>query len=140
MGEHDRSPVTWGAMLARDNEDRAVGYQAFRAVRGKIKTEFTRTLVGPVRDTYQEAAQDARVASDEEKENNPVASFEVKYPEIEVTLVGEDGNAFNLIGKVQGALRKAGVSKEEIAEFNKEATSGDYDHVIQTCMSWVTVD
>ncbi len=63
MGEHSKEPVTWGAMLARNPEtDRMVGYQAFRAQRGASKVEFTRTLVGPVRDTYQEAANDAKAA------------------------------------------------------------------------------
>jgi hypothetical protein len=62
MGEHSKEPVTWGAMMARDENDRMVGYQAFRAERGEIKMEFVRELVGPVRPTYQEAAKDAREA------------------------------------------------------------------------------
>jgi len=63
----------------------------------------------------------------------------IKYPEIEVTLVGTDGNAFALIGEVQKALKKEGVSKEEISEFFNEATSGDYTHLLRTCMAWVNV-
>ena len=63
----------------------------------------------------------------------------VKYPEIEVQLVGTDGNAFALIGVVQKALKKAGASKEELDEFFDEATSGDYNHLFRTCMSWVNV-
>jgi hypothetical protein len=63
----------------------------------------------------------------------------LKYPEIEVQLVGTDGNAFALIGVVRKALKKAGVSKEEIGEFVDEATSGDYTHLLRTCMSWVNV-
>lgn len=66
-------------------------------------------------------------------------TLEVKYPEVEVELVGGDGNAFVLMGKVSGALRRAGVPKEEVDEFMAEATSGDYDHLIQTCMRWVEV-
>jgi len=58
----------------------------------------------------------------------------IKYPDIEVTLVGTDGNAFALIGEVQKALKKEGVSKEE-----NEATSGDYTHLLRTCMAWVNV-
>jgi len=45
----------------------------------------------------------------------------IKYPDIEVTLVGTDGNAFALIGEVQKALKKEGVSKEEISKFFDEA-------------------
>ncbi len=63
----------------------------------------------------------------------------IKYPEIEVQLVGTDGNAFALIGKVQNALKDSEVSKEEREEFFNEATSGDYNHLLQTCMKWVNV-
>lgn len=28
---------------------------------------------------------------------------------------------------------------QEIDQFRKEATSGDYDHLLQTCMRWVDV-
>jgi len=62
-----------------------------------------------------------------------------KYPEVEVQLTGEDGNAFNLIGIVRRAMRSAGVPAEEIGAFCTEAMSGDYDHLLQTCMQWVEV-
>ena len=67
-------------------------------------------------------------------------STEVKYPEIEVQLTGQDGNAFAIIGKVSKAFRKEGVSKEEIDKFQAEATSGDYNNVLQTCMKWVEIN
>ena len=63
----------------------------------------------------------------------------IKYPEIEVDLVGTDGNAFALIGKVWQALKANGGSKQEIDDFSKEATSGNYNHLLQTCMKWVNV-
>lgn len=62
-----------------------------------------------------------------------------KYPNVKVQLSGEDGNAFMLMGRVQKALRNAGATPTELDEFINEATSGDYDHVIQTCMDWVEV-
>ena len=62
-----------------------------------------------------------------------------KYPEIEVQLVGQDGNAMSIIGRVSGALRRAGVSNDEISEFVSESKSGDYDNVIATAARWVTV-
>jgi hypothetical protein len=65
--------------------------------------------------------------------------MEVKYPNIKVRLVGEDGNAFFIIGRMRSALKKGGVNKETIEEFTTEATSGDYDHLLQTCMDWVAV-
>lgn len=63
----------------------------------------------------------------------------VKYPDIEVSLVGEDGNAFAILGKVQLEMRRRGVDRKEVKEFFDEATSGDYDHLLQTAMNWVTV-
>lgn len=63
----------------------------------------------------------------------------VRYPDVTVELVGETGNAFNILGKVSKAMRRADVPKAEIDEFMAEATSGDYDHLLQTCMKWVDV-
>lgn len=63
---------------------------------------------------------------------------EPKY-KIEVELIGEDGNAFSLIGKVKRELRRAGASAEECNQFMEEAMSGDYNNVLQTCMRWVHV-
>lgn len=63
----------------------------------------------------------------------------VRYPKVEVQLTGHNGNAFNVIGRVGLALRRAGVPKAEIDEFRREATSGDYDHVLATAMRWVEV-
>jgi hypothetical protein len=65
--------------------------------------------------------------------------METKYPEVEVQLTGEDGNAFAIMGRVAGALKKAGVPKEEVAEYMKESMSGDYDNLLQTAMRWVSV-
>jgi hypothetical protein len=64
--------------------------------------------------------------------------MDVKYPEVEVQLSGEDGNAFFIIGRVRAALRRAGISKDEIDTFSQEAMWGDYDNVLQTAMKWVT--
>ncbi len=65
--------------------------------------------------------------------------MEPKYPEIQVKLVGEDGNAFAIIGAVRKALRRGGVGPEEVSAFSDEATSGDYDNVLATAMAWVDV-
>lgn len=66
--------------------------------------------------------------------------MDTKYPEVNVSLVGEDGNAFAILGRVQGALRRAGVPKEELNAYVAEATSGDYNHLIHVTMNWVEVD
>ena len=65
---------------------------------------------------------------------------EPKYPNVVVELVGEDGNAFAILGRVRRALREAGVGKAEVDAFTAEATSGNYDHLLQTVMRWVAVD
>lgn len=63
-----------------------------------------------------------------------------KYPDVHVQLVGRDGNAFMVLGLCQRAAQKAELSKAEIDEFMKEAQSGDYDHLLATCMAWFDVD
>lgn len=63
----------------------------------------------------------------------------VKYPNIKVRLTGRDGNAFAILGAVQKALQSAKVPKEQIKEFYNEATSGDYDNLLQVAMKWVVV-
>lgn len=65
--------------------------------------------------------------------------MDVKYPEVEVQLIGQDGNAMSIIASVTKALRRNKVEKEEIDAFVEEAMSGDYDNVLQTCMRWVEV-
>ena len=62
-----------------------------------------------------------------------------KHPEITVELIGHDGNAFSILGRVRRAMQSAKLPKETINEFLKEAMAGDYDHLLQTCMKWVTV-
>ena len=61
----------------------------------------------------------------------------VKYPEIKVKMVGEDGNAFAILGRVTKALRNARVPLEERKKFQAEATKTDYNNVFQTVMRWV---
>lgn len=62
-----------------------------------------------------------------------------RFPKIEVSLVGQDGNSFMILGLVGNALRAAQVSQDEIHEFYDEARRGDYNHLLQTVQSWVTV-
>lgn len=66
--------------------------------------------------------------------------MDIKYPEVNVPLVGEDGNAFAILGRVQKAMRRAGVPKEELDAYFAEATSGDYDHLLRVTMEWVNAD
>jgi hypothetical protein len=63
----------------------------------------------------------------------------VKYPEIEVELTGQDGNAYAIMGAVSKGLRSGGVSKEEIEQCMNEMMSGDYHNLLRVAMSWVAV-
>jgi hypothetical protein len=63
--------------------------------------------------------------------------MDIKYPHIFVRLVGEDGNAFSIIGRTVRAMRMEGISDDEISLFRSEATAGDYNHLLYTVMSWV---
>lgn len=56
-----------------------------------------------------------------------------------VQLTDEDGNAFGILGRVRRAITRS--NHPELADaFLTEATSGDYDHLLRTCMRYVTVD
>ena len=61
-----------------------------------------------------------------------------KYPNIRVQMVGRDGNAFSIIGRVTKALRNARVPVKERKKFQAEAMATDYNNVLQTVMKWVT--
>jgi len=65
---------------------------------------------------------------------------ETRYPQIRVKLVGEDGNAFAILGRVTKALKRAEVPQKEIDLFYREATEGDYNHLLRTVMRWVEVE
>jgi hypothetical protein len=62
-----------------------------------------------------------------------------KHPEINVPLVGEDGNAFSILGRVKRIMRRAGI-EDQWDEFHAQATSGDYDNLLLTVMTWFAVD
>lgn len=55
-------------------------------------------------------------------------------------LVGTDGNAFAILGLAVRAARKAGWSHEQISDFQSEAMTGDYDHLLQTVMKHFDVE
>lgn len=46
-----------------------------------------------------------------------------------------DGNAFSIIAAGRKELKRQG-RYDEISAFTAEATSGDYDNVIQTLLRW----
>lgn len=62
-----------------------------------------------------------------------------------VELTGLDGNAFMIMGRVQSAMKKHSREhedydhKEKWAEYEADATSGDYDHLLQATMRFCEV-
>lgn len=64
--------------------------------------------------------------------------MDVRYPDIEVPLIGEDGNAFAILGRVARELRRSGHGAD-VNAFMADATSGDFDHLLRTIMRWVQV-
>lgn len=59
--------------------------------------------------------------------------------DVKVKLVGNDGNAFFIIGRVAQAMQRGGVPKDTIDAYKKEAMSGDYNKVLTTSMDYVEV-
>ena len=57
----------------------------------------------------------------------------------ELDLSNEDGNAFFIIGRARRVAKRAGWSEERIDEFLAHAKSGDYDHLLRTCMQYFDV-
>ena len=51
-------------------------------------------------------------------------------------LVGEDGNAFAILGRARQVALKNGLDWKTI---QAEAMSGDYDHLLQTMMKYFKV-
>ena len=52
-------------------------------------------------------------------------------------IVGEDGNAFMILGKAQRVAKANGMDWDTIRE---EAMNGNYDHLLQTMMKYFEVE
>ena len=57
-----------------------------------------------------------------------------------VKLIGQDGNAFSVMGHVKKALKHAGADKEYVDKYLKKAISGDYDQLLVVSMEYVNVE
>ena len=66
----------------------------------------------------------------------------MKGPQTKPTLklIGQDGNAFSVMGLVKKALKNAGADKEYIDKYLNAATSGDYYHLLVVSMKYVDVE
>ena len=56
-----------------------------------------------------------------------------------LTLVGQDGNAFMVLGLAFRAAKKAGWPQERTDEYKRKATSGDYDNLLAVTMDYFDV-
>ena len=69
------------------------------------------------------------------------------FPEVEVQLTGNDGNAFAIMGNVSANLitflSEEDLTKDEISDimmkYREESMSSDYDNLLCTAMKWVVV-
>jgi len=57
-----------------------------------------------------------------------------------VKLVGKDGNAFAIMGRVKNALKRAGADEEYIKKYLDESMAGDYDNLLATAMKYAEVE
>jgi hypothetical protein len=71
-----------------------------------------------------------------EKFNQPVDDL-VGRPA--VRRIGQEGNAFNILGLCQRAARRAGWTQERIDVVMAEMRSGDYSPLVQTAMKYFEV-
>lgn len=63
-----------------------------------------------------------------------------KWPEIAIPMIGEDSNAFSIIGRCL-RLAKNYLSEEELLEFQTEAVNcNSYEQLLQTVMHWFSVE
>jgi len=62
-----------------------------------------------------------------------------KHPTVTIQLLGQDGNAFSILGRVNIAMKRNGIH-DQWSEFHAEATSGNYDNLIMTVMRWFSTD
>lgn len=63
----------------------------------------------------------------------------IRYPEIEVTLIGEDGNVVILIGKVREAIKESRGTAAANAFTDEAFKANSYDAVLALIQHWVTV-
>lgn len=61
----------------------------------------------------------------------------VDRPLVRMKLVGEDGNAFAILGRFRRAAQKAGWTKEDLNVISNAARFGDYDHLLRVIMAHI---
>ena len=59
---------------------------------------------------------------------------------VELNLIGQDGNAFMILGLASKALKREGLYEEYWSVYEEEATSGDYNNLLATTMKYFDVN
>jgi hypothetical protein len=62
---------------------------------------------------------------------------EVRYPNVRVKLIGENRSALNILRSISSAMRKAGLSREQIKEFMETAMASEQDTLMMETMKFV---
>ena len=57
-----------------------------------------------------------------------------------IQLIGENGNAFAIMGQIKMALKNGGADQEYIDQYLKESMSGDYNNLLVTAMKYAEVE
>uniref|UniRef100_A0A6H1ZZV7 Uncharacterized protein n=1 Tax=viral metagenome TaxID=1070528 RepID=A0A6H1ZZV7_9ZZZZ len=57
-----------------------------------------------------------------------------------VKLIGNDGDAFAILGRCKRALRAAGADDEYVTKYLQESSAGDYDNLLQVAMKYCEVE
>ena len=57
-----------------------------------------------------------------------------------VQLLGNDGNAFAIIGQCQRAWRKAGLDNSQWKLIMADMMSGSYDHLLQVAVTYFNIE
>jgi hypothetical protein len=57
-----------------------------------------------------------------------------------VRLVGEDGNAFAIMSRVQKALKRRGNEQSVIDSYTEQSMAGDYDHLLRVALAFTDQD
>jgi hypothetical protein len=65
--------------------------------------------------------------------------MEPKYPHVTVQLTGQDGNVFNIIGRVTREMKRHGLRDEANAFASEAMSQSSYDDVLVLCMQTVEV-
>ena len=60
-------------------------------------------------------------------------------PKPKVKLIGTDGNAFAIMGRVKEALRAAGAPRPVVDAYLERSMSGNYDNLLCTACEYVEV-